>query len=74
MQGGGAVSTIGAVVLIAGSLSWAIGSLFTKQAPPATTSINGSGTQMFAGGRGWTSRSSPNDRYSDFSISWGSGR
>ena len=47
---GGAVSTIGAVVLIAGSLSWAIGSLFTKQAPRPTTAINGSGTQMFAGG------------------------
>jgi drug/metabolite transporter (DMT)-like permease len=47
---GGAVDTIGAVVLIAGSLSWAIGSMFTRQAPPATTSINGSGTQMFAGG------------------------
>jgi drug/metabolite transporter (DMT)-like permease len=54
MHGGsgnsGGVSTIGAVVLIAGSLSWAIGSLFTKQAPRPTTSINGSGTQMFAGG------------------------
>jgi drug/metabolite transporter (DMT)-like permease len=51
MHGGsGAVSTVGAVVLIAGSLSWAAGSLFTKQAPRATTSINGSGTQMFAGG------------------------
>jgi drug/metabolite transporter (DMT)-like permease len=48
--GTGAVNTIGAVVLIAGSLSWAIGSLFTKQAPRPTTSINGSGTQMFAGG------------------------
>lgn len=51
MHGDGeAVSTIGAVVLIAGSLSWAIGSLFTRQAPRPTTSINGSGTQMFAGG------------------------
>ena len=48
--GGGAVSTIGAVVLIAGSLSWAVGSLYIKQAPRPTTSINGSGTQMFAGG------------------------
>ncbi len=48
--GSGGVSTLGAAVLIAGSLSWAIGSLFTKQAPPATTSLNGSGTQMFAGG------------------------
>jgi drug/metabolite transporter (DMT)-like permease len=48
--GDGAVSTLGALVLMAGSLSWAIGSLLTKQAPRPTTSINGSGTQMFAGG------------------------
>jgi drug/metabolite transporter (DMT)-like permease len=48
--GGGAVSTAGALVLMAGSLSWAVGSLLTKQAPRPTTSINGSGTQMFAGG------------------------
>lgn len=48
--GDAAVSTIGALVLMAGSLSWAIGSLLTKQAPRPTTSINGSGTQMFAGG------------------------
>jgi len=48
--GDGAVSTVGALVLMAGSLSWAVGSLLTKQAPRPTTSINGSGTQMFAGG------------------------
>jgi drug/metabolite transporter (DMT)-like permease len=48
--GDSAVSTIGALVLMAGSLSWAVGSLLTKQAPRPTTSINGSGTQMFAGG------------------------
>jgi drug/metabolite transporter (DMT)-like permease len=48
--GRGGVSTIGAVVLIAGSLSWAVGSLYIKQAPRPTTSLNGSGTQMFAGG------------------------
>jgi drug/metabolite transporter (DMT)-like permease len=48
--GDGAVSKIGALVLMVGSLSWAVGSLLTKQAPRATTSINGSGTQMFAGG------------------------
>jgi drug/metabolite transporter (DMT)-like permease len=50
LHGGSAVNAIGALVLMAGSLSWAIGSLLTKQAPRATTSINGSGTQMFAGG------------------------
>jgi drug/metabolite transporter (DMT)-like permease len=48
--GDAAVSTVGALVLMAGSLSWAVGSLLTKQAPRPTTSINGSGTQMFAGG------------------------
>jgi drug/metabolite transporter (DMT)-like permease len=50
LHGGGAVNAIGALVLMAGSLSWAVGSLLTKQAPRPTTSINGSGTQMFAGG------------------------
>ena len=50
LHDGGAVNAIGALVLMIGSLSWAIGSLLTKQAPRPTTSINGSGTQMFAGG------------------------
>src|SRR5690242_15204615 len=50
LHGGSAVNAIGALVLMIGSLSWAIGSLLTKRAPRPTTSINGSGTQMFAGG------------------------
>ena len=47
---GSGVNMLGAAVLMLGSLSWAIGSLFIKHAPRPTTSINGSGTQMFAGG------------------------
>lgn len=50
LHGSGGVNAIGALVLMVGSLSWAVGSLLTKQAPRPTSSINGSGTQMFAGG------------------------
>ena len=50
LHGGSAVNALGAIVLMIGSLSWAVGSLLTKQAPRPTTSINGSATQMFAGG------------------------
>jgi drug/metabolite transporter (DMT)-like permease len=41
---------VGAGVLMFGSLSWAIGSLYTKRAPRPSSANNGSGTQMFAGG------------------------
>lgn len=47
---GGGVSLSGAGVLMAGSFSWAVGSLYTKRAPRPSTANNGSGTQMFAGG------------------------
>jgi drug/metabolite transporter (DMT)-like permease len=47
---GGGVSLSGAGVLMAGSFSWALGSLYTKRAPRPSTANNGSGTQMFAGG------------------------
>jgi len=50
MHGDGGVNAIGAAVLMAGSLSWAVGSLLVKRAPRATTGLNGSGTQMLAGG------------------------
>lgn len=50
LNGGGAVNPTGALVLMAGSLSWAAGSLLVKRAPRATTGLNGSGTQMLAGG------------------------
>jgi drug/metabolite transporter (DMT)-like permease len=42
--------TVGAIVLVLASLSWAAGSLFTKWSPKATTGTIGAGTQMLAGG------------------------
>lgn len=50
LHGAGPVNPAGAAVLMAGSLSWAVGSLLVKRAPRASTGLNGSGTQMFAGG------------------------
>lgn len=44
------VSLSGAIVLILASLAWAAGSLYTKHAPKASSSLHGSGTQMIAGG------------------------
>lgn len=46
----GEVSLSGAVVLILASLAWAAGSLYTKHAPRASSSLHGAGTQMIAGG------------------------
>ncbi|MEO7713676.1 MAG: EamA family transporter [Gemmatimonadaceae bacterium] len=50
LQGAGAIDPVGASVLILGSLSWAVGSLYTQRAPRPTSANNGSGTQMLAGG------------------------
>jgi drug/metabolite transporter (DMT)-like permease len=50
LQGGGAIDTLGAGVLMLGSLSWAVGSLYTQRAPRPSSPNRGSGTQMFAGG------------------------
>jgi len=50
LHGGGDIDAIGAGVLILGSLSWAIGSLYTQRAPRPSSANNGSGTQMLAGG------------------------
>jgi drug/metabolite transporter (DMT)-like permease len=50
LRGQGAVDVTGAGVLILGSLSWAIGSLYTQRAPRPSTANSGSGAQMFAGG------------------------
>ena len=49
-RGVGTIDVAAAVVLIAGSLSWAIGSLYTKSAPKPSNSNHGSGAQMVAGG------------------------
>lgn len=50
LQGTAAIDPVGATVLILGSLSWAVGSLYTQRAPRPTSANNGSGTQMLAGG------------------------
>ena len=50
LQGGGAIDTAAAGVLMLGSLSWALGSLYTQRAPKSSSPNRGSGTQMFAGG------------------------
>ena len=50
LHGGGAIDVTGAVVLILGSLSWALGSLYTQRAPRPSSANRGSGAQMFAGG------------------------
>jgi drug/metabolite transporter (DMT)-like permease len=50
--GGGSDKTdlTGALVLVLASLSWAAGSLYTQHAPKASSGLNGSATQMVAGG------------------------
>jgi drug/metabolite transporter (DMT)-like permease len=50
LQGGGPIDLTGADVLVLGSLSWAIGSLYTQRAPKPSSPNRGSGAQMFAGG------------------------
>jgi len=50
LHGAGTVSASGALILVLASLSWAIGSLYTKWAPRQTSSIAGTGAQMLAGG------------------------
>jgi drug/metabolite transporter (DMT)-like permease len=50
LHASGTASLAGAGVLMAGSLSWALGSLYTQRAPRPTSGQIGSGTQMVAGG------------------------
>jgi drug/metabolite transporter (DMT)-like permease len=50
LHGGGDISPLGAAVLMAGSFSWAVGSLYTKRAPRPSSANNGTATQMVAGG------------------------
>jgi drug/metabolite transporter (DMT)-like permease len=50
LHGGGAVDLASAGVLLAGSLAWAVGSLYTQRAPRATSGSVGSATQMLVGG------------------------
>lgn len=48
--GGGGVDPIGAGVLMIGSLSWAVGSLYSKKAPRASSPTLNAGMQMLGGG------------------------
>jgi drug/metabolite transporter (DMT)-like permease len=50
LRGGGAIDPVGASVLMVGSLSWAIGSLYTQWAPRPSSANTGSGAQMLGGG------------------------
>jgi drug/metabolite transporter (DMT)-like permease len=50
LTGTGDIDSVGAVVLLLGSLSWAAGSVYTQRAPKPSSANNGSGAQMFAGG------------------------
>jgi len=50
LRGGGDIDLLGAGVLILGSLSWAVGSVYTQRAPRPSSPSNGSGAQMFGGG------------------------
>jgi drug/metabolite transporter (DMT)-like permease len=46
----GGTSSVGALVLVLASLSWAIGSLYIQRAPKAPSGVSASGSQMLAGG------------------------
>ena len=48
--GGDKTDLTGAILLVVASLSWAAGSLYTQHAPKASSGMNGSATQMLAGG------------------------
>ena len=50
VQGQGRIDMTGASVLMLASLFWAAGSLYTKHAPRGSSGLNGSATQMLAGG------------------------
>ena len=50
LHGHGRIDLAGASVLVLASLSWAAGSLYVKHAPRASSGVNGTATQMLAGG------------------------
>jgi drug/metabolite transporter (DMT)-like permease len=50
LRGGARADTVGALVLVLASLSWAAGSLYTKFAPKTASGTKSTGTQMLAGG------------------------
>jgi drug/metabolite transporter (DMT)-like permease len=50
LMGGGRIDTLGVVVLVAASLSWSIGSLYSRSHASADNPLLGSGVQMLMGG------------------------
>jgi drug/metabolite transporter (DMT)-like permease len=50
LVGAGAVPLLGALVLMAGSLSWTIGSLYSRKAPVPPGALLATGMQMLCGG------------------------
>ncbi len=50
LAGGGYVDPVGGLVLVLGSLCWALGSMYSRGAPQPTAPALGSATQMLAGG------------------------
>lgn len=50
LEGEGNVHLLGAIALVLGSLSWAIGSLYSRRAPLPAAPALGSGIQMLSGG------------------------
>ena len=50
LLGGGRIDTLGALVLVAASLSWSIGSLYSRRHKSGDTPLLGSATQMLMGG------------------------
>ena len=50
LAGSGAINRVGATVLILASLSWAIGSLYSRKAPLPTSPLQSTAMEMLAGG------------------------
>ncbi len=50
LAGSGAINRVGATVLILASLSWAIGSLYSRKAPLPSSPLQSTAMQMLAGG------------------------
>lgn len=50
LLGGGRVNALGAAALVGGALAWALGSLYSRQAPHPDSPVLTAGMQMLAGG------------------------
>ena len=68
LRGNGSVDTIGALVLVGGSLSWAAGSVYNKHSPRPSSAILLTGMQMLAGGVAFLIVAAATGELSSFSI------